>query len=299
MTSDREIVITRLCDAPRDLVVDTFTDPKHVPSWWGPKGFTTTVHEMDVRPGGICRLTMRGPDGVDRNNKITFIEVVKPDRLVYKHEPEHGSEPVSFEVTATFEEQGDKTTLTVRMVFPTAAQRDYVATQMNASEGVTQTLGRLAKHLATRHEVTITRILDAPRDLVFKVWIDPEHLKHWWGPTGFTNPVCELDPRPGGAIRIHMRAPDGVVYPMTGVILELVEPGRLVFTSAALDKDGNAMFENLNTVTFAEHGSQTKVTLHSKVQMATEQAAPYLKGMNEGWRLTLDRLAEYSGTFLA
>jgi len=170
---------------------------------------------------------------------------------------------------------------------------------MNASEGVTQTLGRLAKHLATRHEVTITRILDAPRDLVFKVWIDPEHLKHWWGPTGFTNPVCELDPRPGGAIRIHMRAPDGVVYPMTGVILELVEPERLAFTSAALDKDGNAMFENLNTVTFAEHGSQTKVTLHSKVQMATEQAAPYLKGMNEGWRLTLDRLAEYSGTFLA
>src|ERR1700722_1763931 len=101
MTSDREIVITRLFDAPRDLVFDTFTDPKHVPSWWGPKGFTTTVHEMDVRPGGIWRLTMRGPDGVDRNNKITFIEVVKPDRLVYKHEPEHGSEPVSFGVTAT------------------------------------------------------------------------------------------------------------------------------------------------------------------------------------------------------
>ena len=149
MTSDREIVITRLFDAPRDLGFDTFTDPKHVPSWWGPKGFTTTAHEMDVRPGGIWRLTMRGPDGVDRNNKITFIEVVKPDRLVYKHEPEHGSEPVSFEVTATFEEQRDNTTLTVPMVFPTAAQRDCVATQMNASEGVTQTLGRLAEHLAT------------------------------------------------------------------------------------------------------------------------------------------------------
>jgi len=144
-----------------------------------------------------------------------------------------------------------------------------------------------------REEVVITRILDAPRELVFKAWIDQAQLRHWWGPTGFTNPVCELDPRPGGAIRIHMRAPDGVVYPMTGVVLEIVEPERLIFTSNALDKDGKAMFENLNTVTFAEHGNQTKLTLHAKVQMATEQAAPYLKGMDEGWKLTLDRLGEF------
>ena len=293
MSSDREIVITRVFDAPRDVVFETFTDPKHVPYWWGPKGFTTTVHEMDVRPGGVWRLTMRGADGVDRDNKIVFIEVVKPERLVYRHEPEHGSEPVSFEVTAIFEKQGDKTSLTLRMLFPTAAKRDYVETQFHAIEGITQTLIRLAELLATRHEVVITRILDASREMVFNAWIDPEHLKHWWGPTGFTNPVCEVDPRPGGAIRIHMRAPDGVVYPMTGVFLEVVEPERLVFTSNALDKDGNAMFGNLNTVTFTEHEGKTKLTLHAKVQTATEQAAPYLKGMEEGWKLTLDRLAEY------
>ena len=90
-----------------------------------------------------------------------------------------------------------------------------------------------------------------------------------------------------------MRAPDGVVYPLTGVVLEIVEPERLVFTSVALDKDGKALFENLNTVTFGEQDGKTKLTLHSKVQTATEQAAPYLKGMDEGWKLTLDRLGEF------
>jgi uncharacterized protein YndB with AHSA1/START domain len=293
MSSEREIVITRLFDAPRDLVFETWTDPDHLSSWWGPRGFRTTVHEMDVRAGGTWRLTMHGPDGVDYKNNIVFKEVKKPERLVFKHEPEHGTEPVNHETTVTFEKQGDKTYLTLRMLFETPQQREYVISKHHAIEGGNQTLARLAEHLLTRQEVAITRILDASREVVFKAWTDQEQLKHWWGPTGFTNPVCELDPRPGGAIRIHMRAPDGVVYPMTGVVLEIVEPERLVFTSNALDKDGNALFENLNTVTFAEQGGKTKLTLHTKVQTATEQAAPYLKGMDEGWKLTLDRLEEY------
>jgi uncharacterized protein YndB with AHSA1/START domain len=297
MTSEREIVISRVFDAPQNLVFSAWTDPKHLPAWWGPKGFTTTIHEMDVRPGGTWRLTMHGPDGTDYKNRIIFVEVVRSERLVYRHEPEPGTSPVSHETTVTFEKQGDKTHVTLRMLFPTAEQREYVVTKHNAIEGGKQTLTRLAEHLAMRHEVRMTRILDAPRDMVFAAWTDPEHLKHWWGPTGFTNPVCEFDPRPGGAIRIHMRAPNGVVYPMTGTVVEILEPERLVFTSNALDNDGHAMFENLNTVTFAEHGSQTEVKLHAKVQMATEQAAPHLKGMDEGWKLTLDRLVEFVAVY--
>jgi uncharacterized protein YndB with AHSA1/START domain len=293
MSSEREIVIDRTFDAPQDVVFDMWTDPKHLPAWYGPRGFTTTVHEMDLRPGGIWRLTMRGPDGTDYKNRIIFVEVVRPARLVYKHTPEHGTEPVSHETTVTFEKQGDKTHVTLHMLFPTAAQREFVVTKHNAIEGGKQTLARLAEHLLTRHEVVITRIIEAPRDVVFNAWTDPEHLKNWWGPTGFTNPVCEFDARPGGAIRIHMRAPDGVIYPMTGTVVEIVEPERLVFTSNALDKDGNAMFENLNTVTFAEDDGKTTLTVHAKVQTATEQAAPHLKGMNEGWRLTIDRLEEF------
>jgi uncharacterized protein YndB with AHSA1/START domain len=91
-------------------------------------------------------------------------------------------------------------------------------------------------------ELTITRVFDAPRDLVFEAWTDAKHLAKWWGPHHFTNPVCELDVRVGGAIRIDMRGPEGTVYPMTGVLHEIVSPERLVFTSAPLDENGVKLF---------------------------------------------------------
>jgi uncharacterized protein YndB with AHSA1/START domain len=146
------------------------------------------------------------------------------------------------------------------------------------------------------HELVLTRVFSAPRELVFKVWTDPKHVAQWWGPWGFTNPVCELDLRPGGTILIHMRGPDGTVYPMTGVYKEVVPPERLVFTSAALDSDGNPMFEVLTTVTFAEEGGKTKQILRARVIKRTAQAAPYLAGMEEGWTQSLERLAAYVST---
>ncbi len=140
--------------------------------------------------------------------------------------------------------------------------------------------------------LVLTRVFDAPRELVFKAWTDPKRVAQWWGPHGFTNPVCELDVRPGGAILIHMRGPDGTVYPMTGIYQEVAEPERIVFTSAALDRDGNPLFEVLTTVTFAEQGGKTKQILRARVIKRTAQAAPYLKGMEAGWTQSLERLAE-------
>jgi len=142
-------------------------------------------------------------------------------------------------------------------------------------------------------ELVLTRVIDAPRELVFKAWTDPKHVAQWWGPRGFSNPVCELDLRPGGAIRIHMRGPDGTVYPMTGVYQEIVEPERLVFTSAALDEKGHPMFEVLTTVTFAEQGGKTKQTMRARVIKITPQAAPYIAGMEQGWTQSLERLTAY------
>ena len=106
-------------------------------------------------------------------------------------------------------------------------------------------------------EVVVRRVVAAPRDLVFRVWTDPVHLVRWWGPHGFTNPRCEADARPGGKIHIDMRGPDGTVYPMAGEYKEVVPPERLVFTSAALDGNGEPLFENLNIVTFAEERGGT------------------------------------------
>jgi uncharacterized protein YndB with AHSA1/START domain len=106
-------------------------------------------------------------------------------------------------------------------------------------------------------EITITRTFNAPRALVFKAWTDGKALAQWWGPKGFTNPVCEIDARVGGAIRIHMRSPDGSVYPMKGEFREIVAPERLVFTNIAIDAAGNPIIEGLTTVTFAEREGKT------------------------------------------
>jgi len=295
----RSIILVRTFDAPRALVFSAFSSPVHLGQWWGPNGFTTTTHAFEFRPGGVWRFVMHGPDGRDYQNRITFDEIAAPERLVYHHGGASDVEPVEFSVTVTFADEGGKTRLTWHMLFPSAAERDRVVREYGAEEGLKQTVGRLAEHLAriatiakSVPDLVVTRIYDAPRELLFTLWIDPKHLAEWWGPRGFTNPVCEVDARAGGAIRIHMRAPDGRVYPMTGRFDEIVAPERLVFTSGALADDGKPLFEVRTTVRFEDMGGKTRLTLRATVLMQTDAAAPYLAGMSEGWSQTLDRLAE-------
>lgn len=148
-TADREILTTRDFDAPRDLVFRAWTDPDHVGKWWGPNGFSTTTHEFDLRPGGVWRFVMHGPDGRDYKNKIVFVEVVKPSRLVYKHAGEEDTADIHFQTTVTFDEHEGKTRLTMRAVFDTPEERDRVAREFGAVEGGVQHLGRLADYLPT------------------------------------------------------------------------------------------------------------------------------------------------------
>ena len=145
-------------------------------------------------------------------------------------------------------------------------------------------------------ECVIERVFDAPRELVWKAFTEVEHLKHWWGPKGFTNPVCEIDARAGGSLRIHMRGPDGGVYPMKGVIREIVPPERLVFSNIALDAAGNHLLEGLTTVVFAEENGKTKLTLKTRAGAVAEMAAVYLQGMEIGWTQSIDRLQEFVTT---
>jgi len=142
-------------------------------------------------------------------------------------------------------------------------------------------------------DLVITRTFDAPLKLVFKVWTDPKHLAKWWGPHGFTNPVCEIDVRQGGSIHIDMRGPDGTVYPMTGTYQEVVEPEKLVFTSAAIDKNSEPLFQVQTTVTFKEESGKTTLTMTARAFDVTAEAAPYLSGMEAGWTQSLERLENY------
>jgi len=139
--SDRQIVTTRVLDAPRQLVFRAWTEPDHLARWWGPKGFTNTFQEFDMRPGGIWRFVMHGPDGVDYKNKSVFVEVVKPERIVFQHVSGH-----QFQVTTTFAEQGGKTGLTFEMLFETAAECAKV--KVFAVEANEQNFDRLETELA-------------------------------------------------------------------------------------------------------------------------------------------------------
>lgn len=152
-TAGRELVITRVFDAPREMVWDAWTDPQQIVKWWGPRSFTLTVDEMDVRPGGVWRSTMHGPDGTEYLNDCVFTEVVKPQRIVYELIPgrKHDRAAQKHETVQAswlFEEHGEKTRVTLRMLFPTAEARDRFAREYRAVEGGNETLDRLHEHLA-------------------------------------------------------------------------------------------------------------------------------------------------------
>lgn len=145
-TSDREILTTRIFNAPRELVFKVWTDPKHIDKWWGPRGFSNETHHMDVRPGGKWRFTMHSTEYGNFANHVAYLEVVPNERLVYDQGDVPENAP-QFRVTVTFEDEGEKTRLTMRMVFPTPAARDMVVENFGALDGQKQTLDRLEAHL--------------------------------------------------------------------------------------------------------------------------------------------------------
>lgn len=298
--SDREIAASRLFDAPRELVWKMWTDPHHVAQWWGPRGFTNTIHEMDVRPGGHWRFHMHGPDGRNYRNEIVYHEVVKPERLVY----DHLSEPF-FHVTATFVEENGKTRVTLRSLFRSPEARRKVIETFGALEGMKQTLARLGEQLAHRSFV-ITRTFDAPRDLVFKVWTDAEHLKNWFGPKGATMIASKIDLRPGGIYHYGMTAADGMEVWGRWVFREIDPPKKLVFVTSFSNRAGEIAprpfpgdwpHELLSTITFIEFNGKTTVTVEWTPINATEAEVEFFtsmhESMNQGWGGTLDKLGEH------
>ena len=142
-TSDRELIITRLLNAPRELVWDVFTIHEHKKNWWGPNGFTNTIDKMDVKPGGEWEFVMHGPDGTDYKNKSIYKEIVRPERIVF----EHVSGP-KFIATITFTAEGNKTHLKWHMLFESAEQFQQVVKTFKADEGLKQNIVKLEEYLA-------------------------------------------------------------------------------------------------------------------------------------------------------
>jgi uncharacterized protein YndB with AHSA1/START domain len=144
----RSIVGKRVFDAPRALVFLAWTNRKHLAQWWGPNGFTTTTHAFDFRPGGVWRFVMHGPDGRDYQNRITFDEIVPPERIAYRHDGGDDVEPVQFTQTVTFQDLGNgQTLLTWHGTFPSAEERARVIREYGADKGLVQTMARLDEYV--------------------------------------------------------------------------------------------------------------------------------------------------------
>lgn len=147
----RSIIGTRILNAPRDLVFAAFADPKHLVQWFGPDGFTTTTSAFDFKPGGVWRFVMHGPDGRDYQNRITYDEIVPPERIVYHHGGGDDVEPVQFNTTVTFEDLGNNQTRIVwHGTFPSAEERARVIREYGADKGLVQNLARLGAYVESR-----------------------------------------------------------------------------------------------------------------------------------------------------
>ena len=142
-------------------------------------------------------------------------------------------------------------------------------------------------------ELTVTRVIDAPRERVWEAWTDEKQVAQWWGLTVFTNPRCEWDARQDGKVRVDMRAPDGTIYPMDGVFTEMDPSERLVIVTHALNsKDGKPQMELVSTITFEAQGNKTKLTMHGVFTMIMPEMMAAAEGGQEGWSQSFDKLAE-------
>ena len=307
-----ELSITRTFDAPRELVWKAWTDPKMAKEWMGPRGFMTTEFTNSNEPGAPWHLTMVGNrPGTEQMVTLgqggTILEVKPPELLKYTFGWDSrasvglGDGPKENVITVRFEERGGKTIMHFHQApFATESERDGHNGGWNSAFDCFAEFVQRVQPESSEDEVPtelhMRRSFAAPRQMVFDAWTKPEMVKEWFGPKCFTIPLCEMEARGGGAIRIDMQTLDGTaVHRLEGRYVEFYPPYRFHFTSGPVDKDGRHIFETWTSVFFEEKDGGTEVVLDVHVTKSTPEAAMYLKGMREGWSQSLDKLQEFVG----
>jgi uncharacterized protein YndB with AHSA1/START domain len=303
-----KVVISRVIKAPCPLVFKAWTDADQIVQWFSPEDTKCKSVVADVKAGGAFRIHMVSKKG-DHIAVGKYKKVVSDKRLQFTWQWEAYAMPDSV-VTVDFEDLGKTTRLTfTHEGFPdkedasdhnkgwTSALKKFARLmehgKIKSGSPEMKTAGKKAVKDYAGQKFIFVREFDAPRELVFKAWTDAKHVAQWWGPHGFTNPICEWDPRAGKAIHVVMRAPDGAEHPMGGKFREVVAPKRLVFTANVPDGKGGVLFEFLHTITFAEKNGKTILTVHSSVTKTTAEANKYIGGFEAGMTQSLERLAEF------
>ncbi len=317
-TTDRDLILTRTFDAPRQLVYRAWTDAAHVANWWIPgPGFTAPVCEIDARTGGTLRIDHRGPDGVVGRNTGMFFEAVEPERVVFTmnllDDASHAI--IAALNTVTFEGQDDKTRLTLHTravhLAPEAA-----AAVAGMEEGWSNSLDHLAERVGAiragadvapaEEQFVYTREFDAPRDVVFAAYTEADRLARWWGPTGFTMLHCSVDLRPGGVFHYGMRAPDGQSMWGKWIFREIARPELLEFIVSFSDEQCGVTrhpmsdtwpLQVLSTVRFEDLGPRTRVIMMASPIGSNEtERRTFIENkgsMVQGWNGTAEQLDAY------
>jgi len=295
--AERTLTTTRVFDAPRELVYRAWTDPRQLALWFPPEHFTAPVCQLDVRPGGSLRIDMKGDDDAGDFAGAVFPavgiyrEVVPNERLAFTLKGLEEGPPPMVLTTVIFEDQGRKTKLTIHQTADTIADYD-VLRKIGATEGLRQSLDKLSALLdrkapdtavsVTGRSLSLTRIFDAPRELVWKAYTDPAHIVKWSFAKDWESPFAETDLREGGSFRIGMRPADhseeGFVF--AGTYREIVKPSRIVQVIG----DGRVM-----TTTFDDVGGKTKLSLTVEMSRGEEQE-------RQGWTQILENLATHVAT---
>jgi uncharacterized protein YndB with AHSA1/START domain len=298
------LVMSRVFDAPRALMFRIWTEPEHILRWWAPHDFTVPEASFDARAGGGLRIDFRSPDGFVFANYGKVREVSPPDRLVFTTEYREGGKLlVEQVVTATFDEEGQGTRVTIQadVIF---AEPEAAASLAGMEEGWNQQIDKLELHAAAaaagdparltmvapkdRPVVLMRRHFAAPRDLVWSCFTMPDRLGAWWGPQGHVNTVTQLDARSGGGYRVEQTDPKGNRFAFFGDYLDVTAPERLVNTFQMEGPYGGKPVTN--TQIFEEVDGGTQLTAISRFGSVEQRDATAAHGMEPGARQSYDRL---------
>jgi uncharacterized protein YndB with AHSA1/START domain len=304
-----EIRITRIYDAPVETVWEAWTDPDQIAEWWGPRGFTTTTHSKDLRPGGFWVFTLHGPDGVECRDRVDYLEVEKYARLVYDHGADDG-QPAWFRVTVLFSKIEGKTKMEMTMTLPTpeaaAETRKFIK-----QAGGNSTWDRLAEYLekqaSGREKFVINRSFAAPLEAVFEMWTNPKHVSQWLPPVGFEMQFIRSDIKAGGSTFYFMTG-NGLKMYGRAEYLKIEKPDLIVYSQQFCDENEKISRHPmapswpetmLTTVQFAAEGpSETRVTVTWEPYGPTtpEELETFIKskgGMTQGWTGSFDKLDDH------
>ena len=271
----RELSISRLINAPQELVWEAWTNPEHIRHWWGPVGFNSTISKMEVSEGGEWIFVMHGPDGTDYKNKHVYITLEKPSLIIMRHE----SFP-PFVMTARFEARGTQTLVTLHSVFESASQLQEVIKVFKADEGMVQNITRMDEYITGKiyqvaTPIVIERNFKASTAIIWNALTDLSQLKKWYFDLDGFQPV------PGFRFRFAGKGSTGEEYMHDCRVLEVIPGKKIAYSWTYENREGYSVV----SFELFPDGDQTRLVLtHTGVASFAANGSDFMnESFTQGW----------------